>query len=118
MSNGITQFSVGAKAKPSYGKYAYSTLLDMTKRDLIDYIRCLEKNLSIANQFNKQQAKNCEALLVKGERFKEYFDELYGLNLYVANWHMNGALEPFDNFYESAIDYMEGTDGKTNRGEN
>ena len=39
--------------------------------------------------------------------FKEYFDELYGKGLEVANWHCNGNLEPFDNFYESAIEYSE-----------
>ena len=38
------------------------------------------------------------------KRFKEYFDELYGKGLYVAGWHMNGNLEPFDSFYESAIE--------------
>ena len=37
-------------------------------------------------------------------RFKEYFDELYGQGLEIANWHQNGDLEPFDNFYDSAID--------------
>lgn len=35
--------------------------------------------------------------------FKKYFDELYGEGLEVANWHLNGDLEPFDNFYESAL---------------
>ena len=35
--------------------------------------------------------------------FKVYFDDMYGKGLEVANWHMNGSLEPFDNFYESAI---------------
>ena len=34
--------------------------------------------------------------------FKAYFDGLYGQGLEVANWHMNGTTEPFDNFYESA----------------
>lgn len=38
-------------------------------------------------------------------RFKQYFDELHGQGLEVANWHENGALESFDNFYESAIEY-------------
>lgn len=37
-------------------------------------------------------------------RFKEYWDELYGKGLEVANWHMNGKLEDFDNFYDSAMD--------------
>lgn len=36
--------------------------------------------------------------------FKEYFKDLYGQGLEVANWHQNGELEPFDNFYESAIE--------------
>lgn len=40
-------------------------------------------------------------------RFKEYFDELYGQGLQVANWNMNGTLVNFDEFYDSAIDYME-----------
>lgn len=39
--------------------------------------------------------------------FKEYFSDLYGNGLEVANWHKNGALEPFDNFYESAEDEYE-----------
>ena len=37
-------------------------------------------------------------------KFKEYFDELYGNGLEVVNWHQNGDTEPFDNFYESAVD--------------
>ena len=39
--------------------------------------------------------------------FKEYFDGLYGKSLEVANWYLNGALESFDNFYESAQDVFE-----------
>ena len=35
--------------------------------------------------------------------FKKYFDELYGTGLEIANYHLNGNLEPFDNFYESAL---------------
>lgn len=38
--------------------------------------------------------------------FKEFFDALYGRNLTVGNWHLNGALEPFDNFYDKAVDDM------------
>ena len=41
------------------------------------------------------------------ERFKVCFDELYRQGLEVAEWHMNGDLEAFDNFYESAIEHME-----------
>lgn len=44
-------------------------------------------------------------------RFKEYFDELYGQGLEVANWHMNRDTEPFDSFYDSAIEEMEQSGG-------
>ena len=40
--------------------------------------------------------------------FKKYFDALYGEGLEIANWHKNGDLEPFDSFYESALDWEEG----------
>ena len=42
--------------------------------------------------------------------FKEYFDGLYGQGLQVANWHMNGAHEPFDSFYESAVEAAKQND--------
>lgn len=35
-------------------------------------------------------------------RFKEYFMELYGEGLEVANWHKNGDLEPLVNFIDEA----------------
>ena len=40
-------------------------------------------------------------------RFKKYFEDLYGEGLEIANYHMNGDTEPFDNFYDSAIQCME-----------
>lgn len=39
--------------------------------------------------------------------FKEYFYDLYGTGLEVAGWHLNGELESFDNFYESAMEAEE-----------
>ena len=39
--------------------------------------------------------------------FKEYFDSLYGQGLEIANYHLNGDLEPFDNFYDSAIEKLK-----------
>ena len=71
----------------------------------------VEKNdtLTISNRFTRyliEQAERVQEL----ERFKEYFDELYGQGLEVAEWHMNGDLELFDNFYEGAIENMDGDD--------
>lgn len=42
------------------------------------------------------------------KRFKAYFDDLYGTGLSISNWHLNGNLEPFDNFYVSALEEMVG----------
>lgn len=36
------------------------------------------------------------------QSFYDYMSELYGEGLEVTNWHKNGDLEPFDNFFESA----------------
>ena len=38
---------------------------------------------------------------------KKKFDDLYGTGLNIANWHMNGSLEPFDTFYEEACNDYE-----------
>ena len=46
------------------------------------------------------EEKELEALRV----FKSYFDSLYGTGLEVANWHYNGTTEPFDNFYDAAME--------------
>ena len=43
-------------------------------------------------------------IVIKAIEFKQYFDEMYGKGLEIANWHLNGELEPFDNFYESACE--------------
>ena len=63
------------------------------ERDIaIEQLRELGLELGIKT-YEVQQAIN----------FKKYFDELYGEGLEVANWHLNGDLEPFDNFYENAL---------------
>lgn len=51
-----------------------------------------------------------QAEIEKLKKFKSYFDDLYGYGLEVINWHLNEELEPFDNFYDSAIQEMENKD--------
>lgn len=68
------------------------------------FLRC-DNNVDIAFKA-LEEAK-------KLEKFKEYFMELYGKGLEVANWHMNGELEPLDGFIDSAIECME-EDGNVN----
>lgn len=51
-----------------------------------------------------EEVINILSQIIEALRFKEYFDSLYGQGLEIANWHMNGDLEPFDNFYDSALE--------------
>lgn len=46
-------------------------------------------------------------LLKSLSAFKTFFDSLYGEGLDVSNYHLNGATEPFDNFYDSAMEEYE-----------
>jgi len=46
--------------------------------------------------------KQIEDAVAPYKAFYDYFQELYGQGLEVANWHQNGDLESFDNFFESA----------------
>ena len=54
----------------------------------------------------KSRKEKCEGLsmAIAALKFKQYFDELYGSGLEIANWHLNGDLEPLDNFIDSALD--------------
>ena len=52
------------------------------------------------------EIKKCTYTLEQLQQFKEYFDSLYGNGLDVANWHLNGAMESFDSFYEAAVESM------------
>lgn len=67
-------------------KYSLSTLRRMTKDNLIEYIRLLEKNLYTAECFNEQQAKNCEKLL-NGE-IGDLLSDLHALM-----WHSGDGCE-------------------------
>ena len=58
-------------------------------------------------ELEKYRALGTVEELREAMNFKHYFDELYGEGLEVANWHQNGDFEPFDNFYEEALDWKE-----------
>lgn len=49
-----------------------------------------------------ESLRNYEKEYKRLKVFYNYFSELYGQGLEVANWHLNGDLEPFDEFYEHA----------------
>ena len=65
--------------------------------DLPDIVQQLESEL--IEQETKQSGLT---------KFYDYFSELYGTGLEVANWHQNGDTEPFDNFFDSAEQELEG----------
>lgn len=76
---------------------------------LIKGAKSMESNEAI--EIIKELGENCPTwqyeacrLAVLAMRFKSYFDPLYGCGLEIQNWHMNGDTEPFDNFYEEAIE--------------
>lgn len=74
---------------------------------ITDYREAAEIAVKALNEVQKYREIGTVEECRKAKRFKEYFDELYGIGLEVANWHQNGDTEPFDNFYDAAIDWSE-----------
>lgn len=66
------------------------------------------ERLKAMNQSKLDTIHDLQTKITKLQAFKAYFDELYGKGLNIANWHLNGELEPFDNFYEDALQEMAG----------
>lgn len=60
---------------------ADSTLRNMRKDDLIEYIRCLENNYNVAVSFNNQQEKNINTMLMNA--FRAGCNWGYGVDLSV-----------------------------------
>lgn len=65
------------------------------------------------SEYYKQQYKNKDIWIETIEKenkklkaFYDYWSDLYGQGLEIANWHLNGDLEPFDDFFDSAEDEM------------
>ena len=70
-------------------------VLDFNGVDAPEYTEAINMAISGLRPVSREQV----------EKFKEYFDELYGKGLEVYGWHLNGDPEPFDNFYEGACEY-------------
>lgn len=74
------------------------SFLPIEHDELIHYKeQCESKDIWIQHLTNENE---------KLKAFYGYFADLYGQGLEVANWHHNGDLEAFDNFFESAEDEM------------
>lgn len=74
----------------------------------------MPKNININTQYlleiieQAERGQELEEKTKKLQAFYDYWAELYGKGLEVANWHMNGDLELFDDFFDSAEEWMEG----------
>lgn len=83
-------------------------LLQYREIGTVEQVRNQKHNLEMAYKIiSDYEAIGTVEECREAKRFKEYFDELYGIGLEVANWHQNGDTEPFDNFYDAAIDWSE-----------
>ena len=74
---------------------------------LLDYIAALRRELHDMDSSACEMQKDHRREISRLKAFKEYIDKLYGEGLEVAGWHQNGENEPFDNFYDSAVEEME-----------
>ena len=81
----------------------------MTREEAMEYIEEMLKN----GELREDTRELLETILIALrpvsreplEKFKEYFDDLYGKGLEVYGWHMNGEAKSFDDFYEDACEY-------------
>ena len=93
-----TAMAVAIKALEEIQQYRATMLTPEQVRklqmDLTGWIMTLDEYRAIGTLEELQSAVN----------FKNYFMELYGEGLEVANWHKNGDLEPLATFIDSALE--------------
>lgn len=79
-----------------------NSLIDLiNKLDDVSSVDCTNSVLSLV--------VDASDALKKYFAFTKYWSDLYGTGLQVSGWHLNGALEDFDNFYDSAMECNEDT---------
>lgn len=64
-----------------YKPLADSTLMNMTKKEIIEHLRCAEHNHRVCEEQIEQQYKNCKKLLKeeRADTINEFRDELRNL---------------------------------------
>lgn len=102
--------------KPNHAKAAFAHDRYHTKNDplLTKYYDDITGEYT-SLKFNDQDVyeivelySDVDKRAAKHERvLKEIIETLYGQNLYISNWHMNGDLEPLDNFFEGNGWFLE-----------
>lgn len=102
--------------KPNHAKSAFAYSRFHTKNDPLlagYYDNIIGKYSSL--KFDEQDVYEIVELYSDAEKrsanierkFREVIDTLYGQNLYISGWHMNGELEALDNFFEENDWFME-----------
>lgn len=87
----------GSRPRVDTSTYSISEMLE----DVLEKLAVYE-DTGFSPDEVEELANKCFGL----QKFYDYMNELYLDGLEVANWHKNGDLEPFDNFFESAEEYM------------
>jgi len=89
-------------------KFRYQGKINDLKSDLEDLqenYEWLEIKCDDLNDRCEESDKGYEELEEKTNKLQSFYDymkDLYGTGLEIANWHLNGDLEPYDNFFDSA----------------
>lgn len=90
-----------------FRKYTDDVLIDKAKYYISNCSRpsypCTTYDEALIHLIVPELAKR----LSEYKEFYDYFSELYGQGLEVANWHINGDLEPFDDFFDAAEEEMK-----------
>lgn len=84
-------------------------VLDLIKRTKLESKRyrgkCSGQKVELTRLYEENNRQKAE--IERLQKFKTYFDGLYGINLEVEGWHENGNTISFDEFYDSAIEDMD-----------
>lgn len=78
---------------------------EMSISEAVKWLRAMARTYDSSPEPYKSKANKACRIAIRSLYFKDYFDELHGSNLEVTNWHMNGDLEPFDSFYDCALEW-------------
>ena len=87
-------------------------------REIFDTLKDFQKHSELRDEYDYYSAILSSKKRCKNEmnghiepdykKFYEYWHDLYGTNLQILGWHLNGEPEDFDRFFDSAVTYMEG----------
>ena len=101
--------------KVNHAKAAFANSSGKVKRDplLKEFISKLDRYKAL--YFNDQDVYEVVEVYSDTEKrsamieqkLRDIIDTLYGQNLYVANWHLNGDLKPIDEFFEDNDWFIE-----------